>query len=77
MRNDNPSLGDLLRDQLSDPWAVNERNDSVGAVVTFKPGINRDEANKVLNELARRGIINWTQAHEYDSSMGGPVWYIP
>lgn len=73
MRNDDytgVSLGDLLRDQI-------DRSDSVGAVITFRPGIDRVEADRILAELARRGIINTTYAHEYDSSMGSPVWYIP
>lgn len=49
----------------------------VGAVITFKPGVTAEQAQKVLDALAMSGYANQTTANEYDSYYGGPVWYIP
>lgn len=49
----------------------------VGAVITFKPHVTAEEAQKVLEAMAMAGYIHSTTANEYDSYFGGPVWYIP
>jgi hypothetical protein len=52
------------------------RVDSVAAVIKFQSN-DLERIQKFLNELAVRGIIEPTKAHEYNSEHGGPVWYIP
>lgn len=47
----------------------------LGAVVVFKPGVNRALAEAMLATL--RGFIEPVTVHEFDPDEGGPVWYIP
>lgn len=79
------TLGELLSDPLLEGTreylearaSRSNQHDSVGAVIRFQDGIDLWEANRILTELLRRKIIHYTEAQSYDSSMGGPVWYIP
>lgn len=48
-----------------------------GAVVIFKDGITREQAELILSKLATKDLIGYTRAHAFDPSWGGPVWYIP
>lgn len=71
------------------PVSVME-NSRCGAVLVFKEGVSRAEAEAFLAEIS--GHMTATgkryidadyyfggkpQVHEYDPAMGGPVWYIP
>jgi uncharacterized glyoxalase superfamily protein PhnB len=50
--------------------------DSVGAVLQF----NSNDIERVqawLDKAAAAGIIAPTTARSYNSTYGGPVWYIP
>lgn len=50
----------------------------VGAVIVFTEGTSVEKAQKFLNEMAERGILQYeVNAREFDSRYGGPVWYIP
>lgn len=77
MRNDDytgVSLGELLRTEAN----LGRGDQNLGAVIVFRPAIaSAVEAQQILDELHRRGIIERTYVHEYDPQMGVPVWYIP
>ena len=50
----------------------------VGSVLVFKKGTDVAKAQRFLDELLRRGILEQpAYAHDYDTRYGGPVWYIP
>jgi hypothetical protein len=69
------SLSELLR---TEEVNLGRGDQNLGAVIVFRPSIaSAVEAQQVLDELHRRGIIERTYVHEYDPRMGGPVWYIP
>lgn len=64
-----------------------------GAVIVFKDGISKERAEQIVRELAMgAGALiddprsparpEWklpahSGVHEFDDSVGGPVWYIP
>jgi hypothetical protein len=54
-----------------------------GAVITFKPGTTREQAEAALRLLIEgtrfngQPLIETTGVHEYDDRDGGPVWYMP
>ncbi len=55
-----------------------ERKEMVGAVIVFKKGTKPEDAQKLLNELHARGVLDHrSSAMTYDGNYGGPVWYIP
>jgi len=56
----------------------------VGAVLVFQDGVTKTQAEEVLRDLEKRGLVdgsewveNKTPVHEYVAAHGGPVWYIP
>jgi hypothetical protein len=49
----------------------------VGAVITFKPHVTAEQAQKVLEAMNIAGYIETSTANEFDDYYGGPVWYIP
>ena len=65
----------------------------LGTVLTFKPGVTANEANKALRELAATGLLSedWVASapagkipalvpyrlEVFDDTEGGPVWYCP
>lgn len=61
---------------------VPESSPRVGAVIVFKKGITKAEAERFLTTLSAytdnayyvSGKIN---VHEFDEAYGGPVWYVP
>lgn len=55
----------------------NYKNDSVASLVYWKPGVSVDEAQRIMNELVDRGLVDCETTREYCSTLGGPVWYIP
>lgn len=52
-----------------------------GAVVVFKPGTTREEAERVLAALPYDPTYVFPQGppkvQTFDPEIGGPVWYIP
>ena len=60
-----------------------------GAVIEFTKNVTHEQAEQVLDELFKRGLIvgrfdpkeayatRGPRAHDYDDRYGGPVWYIP
>lgn len=48
----------------------------VGAVIVFR-STDTARIQDWLDRAAAAGIINPTEAQEYDARWGGPVWYIP
>lgn len=49
-----------------------------GTVVTFKPGVTKEEAVNAIKKLAEAGVVvEWPTVREFDDKYGGPVWYIP
>ena len=56
----------------------------VGAVVTFKLGTTKEQAERALLKLSAeldvgtyRELMKRRLVQEFDPEMGGPVWYIP
>lgn len=56
----------------------------LGAVIIFKPGMTRDQAQRALRTLEADGVIDgeaWvakrTPVESFDDRVGGPVWYVP
>lgn len=55
-----------------------DKNIKVGAVIIFNDRVSREETQAFLDKLKREAVIqNPAKANEFDSSFGGPVWYIP
>jgi hypothetical protein len=64
-----------------------------GAVVVFKPGVSRGDAERAMAALASSGQVesgvqydadanrfvklSAPAVNEFDGERGGPVWYIP
>ena len=48
-----------------------------GAVIVFKEGMTRAQAELIVDTLARKGLISETRPRAFDPNWGGPVWYIP
>ena len=53
-----------------------------GAVLVFREGVTREEAEKAIATLkALLDPTYWTRelpkVHEFNPDHGGPVWYIP
>lgn len=49
---------------------------AVGAVITFKAGTTKEEAEAILASLKGK-LDELPEVEEFDPSCGGPVWYIP
>jgi hypothetical protein len=58
------------------------RENAYGALLVFKPGTTREEAEAVLAALREAcdeldvGIYD-LELRKYDPRLGGPVWYTP
>lgn len=56
-----------------------------GTVLVFKPGLSKEEIEKRLRELndiidndgPASTLSGKPDVHSFDSSWGGPVWYVP
>ena len=51
------------------------KSDTSGALLYFKKGVSVEEVKKRLEAL--KDIIDWQKVDDFDSNIGGPVWYIP
>ncbi len=46
-----------------------------GAVITFKPGISKEEAQKIIRAIQSR--LETVNVQEYNPEYGSPVFYVP
>lgn len=50
--------------------------DQAGAVVVFKPGVTKAQAQEALKKL--RDLLDHTpQVNTFNPEWGDPVWYVP
>lgn len=49
----------------------------VGAVIVFRPGTDVAKAQKFLDAMLERDIIEPTEARAFNGDYGTPVWYVP
>jgi hypothetical protein len=61
---------------------VDKNMKQLGAVLVFKPGTTREEAEKALAKISALVDPSYfvggkPQVHSFDRAHGGPVWYIP
>jgi hypothetical protein len=50
---------------------------NVASLVFFRDDVSLAEAERVIAELTRKGIVTHSTTREYQDAFGGPVWYIP
>jgi transcription initiation factor IIE alpha subunit len=50
---------------------------SVASLVYWRDGVSVEEAQKIMNELVDRGLVQCETTRDYQSEFGSPVWYIP
>lgn len=51
-------------------------DEQVGAVLIFKEGVDKAEAQRALTKLY--DVLKYEpNVHTFDPKWGGPVWYIP
>jgi hypothetical protein len=68
------------RKPFTPPTFVNESNDddTFGAVIIFRGGMSKYDAEQTLKNLVQRNLIHPTTLHSFNAQQGGgPVWYIP
>jgi len=50
--------------------------DKLGTVLVFKEGVTHEQARASLEKI--NDVLGYApKVNEFDSSWGGPVWYIP
>lgn len=54
-----------------------ENKTQTGAVVTFQPGVTKEQAIKLLQQFAERLKLEGMNVQEYNPEWGSPVFYVP
>lgn len=49
----------------------------VGAVIVFKDGVTKEEADRLLATITEPAQFFSTYTEEFDDDLGSPVFYIP
>jgi hypothetical protein len=67
----------------NDPLDFPDTSKAFGAVITFPPGMTKEQCNDILKRMYKAGYCNASYrgeaptCSEYNPNHGSPVWYIP
>lgn len=54
-----------------------ENQTEIASLIYWNTGITKKAIERVIQELIRRGMVHSDTTREYNTEIGGPVWYIP
>jgi len=49
----------------------------IASLIYWNSNVTKEDIEKVIEKLKKRGVIDSSDTREYDYDSGSPVWYIP
>jgi hypothetical protein len=50
---------------------------NVGAVLVFVEGMDLEEAERIIEDLKKKGLVDSADVRQFEGTHGSPVWYVP